>query len=486
MQYLKELNMKKIKNWHFYYSTLLLIFISFICPVANADLKELFYQQSLKNSGQKNHLKAYTSSSVQVNYFNQLVDHDNPNMGTFSQRYYVDETYGKDNHAPVLFYICGESECTARDFDGATRVMAKKFKAKLVALEHRYYGKSLPRKTLSTEDLKYLTTEAALKDLAEFQNHLTSEKHWTGKWIAIGGSYPGSLSAYYRAKYPNLVVGSLASSAPVMAKEDFNDYDAHITKVAGQACANEIRAVVKEVEDAVNDPDKLARIKNMFAASNVQNHDDFLELVAEIGAFAIQYGMKDTFCRLITEGADSLASYAKFANLIYNNLGIKAIDLIVPGSVSEDPNDYPNIGMRQWYYQSCTEYGYWQTANSDPEKSTRSALIDLKYYRNACKRLFGIEQPANITHTNEYFYTPLLDEKSVSNILFTNGSDDPWSTLSMSENNSNNTNKNLYYYTIDGSAHCNDLQEPSGRDSSSLKLARAMTENLMKSWLSSH
>lgn len=76
---------------------------------------------------------------------------------------------------------------------------------------------------LSTENLSYLSSEQALADLAYFiiaMNEKFNLDHDT-KWIAFGGSYPGSLAAWLRLKYPYLIHGSISSSGPLLAKADF-------------------------------------------------------------------------------------------------------------------------------------------------------------------------------------------------------------------------------------------------------------------------
>jgi hypothetical protein len=49
--------------------------------------------------------------------------------------------------------------------------MAKKFGAALVSPEHRYYGKSSPFKSLTTENLRFLSSKQALFDLAVFRQY---------------------------------------------------------------------------------------------------------------------------------------------------------------------------------------------------------------------------------------------------------------------------------------------------------------------------
>lgn len=76
---------------------------------------------------------------------------------------------------------------------------------------------------LAIESLGYLSSEQALADLAYFIESKNMEYKFDKdvKWIAFGGSYPGSLAAWLREKYPNLVYGSVSTSGPLLAEADF-------------------------------------------------------------------------------------------------------------------------------------------------------------------------------------------------------------------------------------------------------------------------
>ena len=450
-----------------------------------ADPKDYYYKrlQSQTHQLQEDKDVSDFADTTIEEYFPQLIDHNNYYSGAFSQRFFVDERYSLSNDSPVFFYICGEAACTKRNLSGSIRSLARKYHAKLVALEHRYYGMSVPGKNLSTENLKHLKTEFALKDLKRFQEELVLSRNWTGKWIAFGGSYPGSLSAYYRLKYPEMVIGALASSAPVMAVEHFDMYDAHVANMAGPECLAKMQQSVKIAEAALIDPSKLAQIKQMFSAEAISDDKDFMYLIADIGAAAVQYGMRDQFCNDLTSAQTPLEGYAKFAQYLYSAWGVNALSFNPQGALDENPATYENdIGIRSWYYQSCTEYGFWQNAYLDPTKSARSSLINLDYHKNVCKRLFNVEYNLDTQKINHEYYLPLLNPDT-KNILFTNGSVDPWSFLSISEKLGNNTNPNLDYFMIEGAAHCDDLKIPRKSDSASMQEVRLKLSSLIEKWL---
>ena len=78
---------------------------------------------------------------------------------------------------------------------------------------------------MSSKNLKYLSSQQALADLAYFIEAKKKEFNLAGnKWIVFGGSYPGSLAAWFRLKYPHLAYGAVSSSAPLLAKINFKGW----------------------------------------------------------------------------------------------------------------------------------------------------------------------------------------------------------------------------------------------------------------------
>lgn len=386
-------------------------------------------------------------------YYDQKLDHADANSPTFKQRYFVDSSYAAGPDSPVFYIICGEWNCAGTGSYGYAEGLAKKFKAHLIALEHRYYGESLPMTNLTSKNLKHLDLESAIADLATFQKHMMSAKDLTGKWVAFGGSYAGTLAAFYRLKHPELVTGSLASSAPVLMKNEFNEYDAHIAKVIDKtSCGDKVREAVKLIEEKMATPEGTRAVKAQFESSDIKTDGDFLYAVADMLAAAVQYGRDKVFCDSLTKNADPVAGYAEGGLKVMRSMGSTPLEISF--QIAEKIETTPNDNMRQWMWQSCRQFGWFQVSNTKGATS-RSTKLDLQYHEDVCQRLYGISM-ANNEEMNDEWYFPLLNPET-SKIIFSNGGNDPWLTLSII-GETQPTNPMLDLYMMDGAAHCNDLK----------------------------
>lgn len=107
---------------------------------------------------------------------------------------------------------------------------------------------------MSTNNLVYLSSEQALADLASFRTFIHKSYNLTdaNRWISFGGSYPGSLSAWFRLKYPHLVHAAVASSAPMFAVVDFADYKVVVNKSLSSyhpECSLEVSKAFDMIQD---------------------------------------------------------------------------------------------------------------------------------------------------------------------------------------------------------------------------------------------
>lgn len=240
--------MKDSQLYNIYYSTMKLLILSLLLFSVLALRDDPKYWQKI-DDGDEN-LKTILKAQTQLN-FTQIVDHFNYQTSqTWTQRYWVVDNFFNPNVGPVFLFICGEYVCQGvPDSRQWVATMAQKLQGLILVLEHRYYGKSMPfgNDSLNLDKMIYLNSEQALSDLAYFiqQMKATHAHKITDNtpFIAIGGSYPGALSAWFRYKYPHLTIGAIASSAVVLAVEDFKDYDEQIylsTYKSGDFCVKAI------------------------------------------------------------------------------------------------------------------------------------------------------------------------------------------------------------------------------------------------------
>lgn len=279
--------------------------------------------------GNNNSSEAYLTQDEK--WFSQRLDHYAPaDHRQFNQRYYEFLDYFQAPDGPIFLKLCGESSCNGIVND-YTAVLAKKFGAAVVSLEHRYYGKSSPFKDLTTHNLRYLSSKQSLFDLAAFRNYYQGEmnrkqnlSNYENSWFVFGVSYSGALSAWFRLKFPHLTCGSLASSAVVRAVYNFPDFDKQIGESAGPSCKGALQEVTRLVEQGLSNNAKA--LKSLFGAEKMKNDGDFLYMLADAAVMAFQYGNPDTLCSPLVKanasGNDLLDVYAEYVkNFFFENSG---------------------------------------------------------------------------------------------------------------------------------------------------------------------
>jgi hypothetical protein len=122
---------------------------------------------------------------------------------------------------------------------------------------------------LSDENIKYLSSEQGLADLATFRNfiHTSHGLDESNRWISFGGSYPGSLSAWFRLKYPHLVYAAVSSSAPMLALVNFTDYMVVVNRsLSGYSpdCTHQITQATQQVQKMIQTQSGRVALQRMF------------------------------------------------------------------------------------------------------------------------------------------------------------------------------------------------------------------------------
>jgi hypothetical protein len=411
--------------------------------------------------------------SVPIDHFHNESRYEPHSNGTFDLRYWFDATYYREG-GPVIVLESGETDGTGRlPFlqKGIVAQLAQATGGLGVILEHRYYGTSFPTPNLSTENLRFLTTEQALADVAYYATHVKFpgvEQDLTAPgtpWIVYGGSYAGAMAAFLRVVYPDVFWGAISSSGVTVAVYEYWDYFEPIRQFAPPDCVKATQQVTNVVDNILlkqNNTAKIKPLKDAYNLGNVTDNRDFANVLS-LGITwwqSTNWDPEDNspefyyYCRNMTttplyDPDDSLrdtvqdlllaggyGSNPELENIMLNSIGYFNLTQVqectketqdacftTQNATFYAQDDLSQAAWRSWNYQVCTEYGYIQTGNTPKDiLPLISRTLDLKYLTSFCKSAFNITTPPDIDRVNRYGGYDI----EYSRLAIIGGEADPW------------------------------------------------------------
>mmetsp|Transcript_23139 Transcript_23139/g.31695 ORF Transcript_23139/g.31695 Transcript_23139/m.31695 type:complete len:473 (-) Transcript_23139:183-1601(-) len=417
----------------------------------------------------------------------KLDNFDASNQATFEQRFYVNDQYWEAGVGPVFLYIGGEGTLNGPP-GGYIATLAKEHSALILALEHRFYGESVPYNNATTANYQYLSVEQALADLSGFTDYYKSlsPKSAASKWIAFGGSYPGALASWYRTAYPSQTVGSLSSSGVVNCIVDFQGFDMQVSAAVGNDCANNVKRVQRAFQSSIEMPDGSinpvgwAAARDLLACESDLSVTDFYYMLADSWSMAVQYSNKQRLCDALSEVSTQSDSQATqtFATFTKDYWGE---DFCASGFYNTkalaDPARW-DVNSRSWRYQTCSQVTYFNTAPASG--SLRAASVDLSYHLSQCQEMFGQElfPTKGSLQMNARYGGPFPKSTKV---FFSDFSDDPWQRASVTF--SPGDDQPYHLAMCDQCGHCRDFSTPQASDPPALKESRVEFESYLNQWL---
>jgi len=435
-------------------------------------------------------------------WYTTQVDHFSfANNDVYKMRYLVNDTWWDGNGGPIFFYAGNEGDITLfLQNTGLMFDIAPEFSALIVFAEHRYYGKSQPYENVSLSDpakAGYLTSEQALADYADLLTNLrvTLPGAEGSPVIVFGGSYGGMLAAWFRVKYPHVVQGAIASSAPILQFTNITPCEAFsqvVTRTyakSGPECPSVIRKAWDALDRIAADQSGLDWLEDAWQLCHPVNGSDLQSLREWLSNMYTNYAMIDypypanflsplpafpvkVACSHLHDdhGDDDkalLTNLYDVINLYFNYTG--SVDCIDTGSQGT-----PDLGDDGWDFQACTEM-VMPMCNDGINDMFYPSPWDLEAYSAGCEARHNVRPRA--------LMAPLiyggLNLTGSSNIVFTNGLLDPWSSGGVLRSLSDS----LVAVIIPNGAHHLDLRGADPADPQDVQDARRVQREFIGVWI---
>jgi pimeloyl-ACP methyl ester carboxylesterase len=390
-------------------------------------------------------LLSFTLSS-EISRFEVPLDHfDLLNQNRFSIRYKVDFEYFNPSICRIFFVLGGESEASFNNFF-VKESLAKKFNAMILYSEHRFYGDSYPNS--SADNFGFLNIEQSIRDnilLLQSVMDQFGKKHSSCTTITVGGSYPGNLSLLMRIKYPYLIQGAYASSAPIKyltGEADPYGYYKTVEESIPGSCGKIVKQSLERI--ASMEKEQIMKILNICSSPTVRNlKKELLQAVRvhfanlNMGMYPFQMSkMKDLCDRMqnihlnpvVTLFRDVFGVTKESECLDFGKLSPETKDN--EGNVSVFCADFTGCGHgkdgRSWDFQACTEHAM--------EIGTDGNLVFPRYEYNKteiseyCSKLYSVNPQFPSNTAKNSFGSSISQISKSSNLLIVNGLLDGWTS----------------------------------------------------------
>ena len=189
-------------------------------------------------------------------------------------------------------------------------------------------------------------------------------------------------------------------------------------------------------------------------------------------------------CTTLTKSSDSYRNFVDLTALYRSANGQQCEDASWSDTITFLANAslaIPANAARSWTWQTCTAFGYFQTASSpnQPFYSWRD-FLNLDFYKQICESAFQLSTEVQIEWMNEVYGGRAPD---ISNVVFTSGQIDPWHALGVTNFSQGLPQKTAYPVYIEGTAHCADLYAPKSDDPESLTYSRGIVAQRVREFL---
>lgn len=453
-------------------------------------------------------------------YFSQRLDHFSTHKEaagkerSYMQRYFVCDTHWTKNQ-PIFFYVGNEADVELYlNHSGLMWENAPTFGAMLVFAEHRYFGQSIPAVAPSSGKLNmaYLSSEQALADYANLIRYLKEDQYDSPQSpvIAFGGSYGGMLASWFRMKYPHVIDGAIAGSAPILSfpgehpAVDPTGYSKVITfdaspeagsasncipniksawtsiqklgqSASGRQTLKETFGLCSDLQSNANVSGLMEWIKDAFSSMAMGNYpypsSYLLNGIGMLPAYPVRAA-----CAHLQDLHDEddnmvlLSNLRESISIFYNATKDKACyDLFSPNNASQQDGDF-------WGYLYCTEM-------CQPFSSTGVSDMFWPEVQNWTQVSQDCQAQWQVRPRLEWATTIYGGRKALrtaSNIVFSNGNYDPWSAYGVLDAEGNS---DLTVVMIDGGAHHLDLMFSHPLDPPSVKAARKAELADISKWI---